>query len=196
MIKRIRRHARAAQTGRNLGSGASYSVGYGKPPKQHQFQPGQCGNRKGRPKGVKNTLTLLRDILDRKIEVRIGGTLRKMSVREAILTRFAEAALKGDTKSAAFLLQRYDMMKQPRSTRITLRRRTNKKSSTPICRTFSRMQVKRNDQLRASVSRCDFADGLQFLPPTLLHDPQPGIAIPAELAHTRDRVPAGTDSAR
>ena len=33
-----------------------------------------------------------------------------MSVREAILTRFAEAALKGDTKSAAFLLQRYDMI--------------------------------------------------------------------------------------
>jgi hypothetical protein len=111
MIERIRRHARAAQKGRPQSRlGASYSVGYGKPPKQHQFQPGQCGNRKGRPKGLKNTLTLLRDILDRKIEVRVGGTLRKMSVREAILTRFAEAALKGDTKSAAFLLQRYDMI--------------------------------------------------------------------------------------
>ena len=61
-------------------------------------------------RAVKNTFTVLRDILDRKIEVRIGGTLRKMSVREAILTRFAEAALKGDTKSAAFLLQRYDMI--------------------------------------------------------------------------------------
>ena len=30
-------------------------------------------------------------------------------MREAILTRFAEFALKGDTKSAAFLLYRYDM---------------------------------------------------------------------------------------
>ena len=30
-------------------------------------------------------------------------------MREGILTRFAEASLKGDTKSAAFLLQRYDM---------------------------------------------------------------------------------------
>jgi hypothetical protein len=27
-----------------------------------------------------------------------------------MLTRFAESALKGDTKSAAFLLQRYDML--------------------------------------------------------------------------------------
>jgi hypothetical protein len=58
---------------------------------------------------VKNTLTLLREILDRKVEMRIGGSLRKVSVREAMLTRFAEAALKGDIKPAAFLLQRYDM---------------------------------------------------------------------------------------
>jgi hypothetical protein len=50
-----------------------------------------------------------RDILDRKVEMRIGGILRKVSVREAMLMRFAEAGLKGDTKAAGFLLQRYDM---------------------------------------------------------------------------------------
>jgi hypothetical protein len=88
---------------------ASYSVGYGKPPREHQFQPGQSGNRKGRPKGAKNTSTLLREILDRKVEMRIRGKSRKVSVREAILIRFAESALKGDIKPAAFLLQRYDM---------------------------------------------------------------------------------------
>jgi hypothetical protein len=88
---------------------ASYSVGYGKPPREHQFQPGQSGNRKGRPKGAKNTSTLLREILDRKVEMRIRGKSRKVSVREAILTRFAESALKGDIKPAAFLLQRYDI---------------------------------------------------------------------------------------
>jgi hypothetical protein len=110
MIKRIRRHALAPQKDQpRSSSGASYSVGYGKPPKEHRFQPGQPGNRKGRPKGTKNTLTLLREILDRKIEVRSGSTVRNITVREAMLTRFAESALKGDTKSAAFLLQRYDM---------------------------------------------------------------------------------------
>jgi hypothetical protein len=88
---------------------ATYSVGYGKPPREHQFQAGQSGNRRGRPKGAKNTLTLLHEILDRKVEMRIGGRIRKVSVREAILTRFAESALKGDIKPAAFLLQRYDM---------------------------------------------------------------------------------------
>jgi hypothetical protein len=110
MIRRIRwRHRPPQERERRSSSGANYKVGYGKPPKQHQFQSGQSGNRKGRPKGAKNTATLLREILDRKIEVRTGSTVRKISVREAMLTRFAESALKGDTKSAAFLLQRYDV---------------------------------------------------------------------------------------
>jgi hypothetical protein len=89
-------------------SRATYSVGYSKPPREHQFQPGQSGNPKGRPKGAKNTANLLRDILDRKVEMRTSGTLSRVSVREAMLTRFAEAALKGDVKAAGFLLQRYD----------------------------------------------------------------------------------------
>ena len=111
MIRRIRRDAHAPRNGESRAtSGARYRVGYGRPPKKHRFQPGQSGNRKGRPKGAKNTATLLREILDRKIEVRSGSTVRKISVREAILTRFAELALKGDTKSAGFLLQRYDTL--------------------------------------------------------------------------------------
>jgi Family of unknown function (DUF5681) len=111
MIRRVPRRVRAPQKGGSgSSSGASYRVGYGRPPKDHRFQPGESGNRKGRPKGAKNTVTLLREILDRKIEVRTGSTVRKISVREAMLTRFAESALKGDTKSAAFLLQRYDML--------------------------------------------------------------------------------------
>jgi hypothetical protein len=106
----IRRHAHAPRSGGpRASSGASYTVGYGRPPKEHRFQSGQSGNQKGRPKGSKNTDTLVREILDGKIEVRTGSNARKISVREAILTRFAEFALKGDTKSAAFLLQRYDM---------------------------------------------------------------------------------------
>jgi hypothetical protein len=110
-----RAHTGAPQKGAATSSRhANYTTGYGKPPKERQFQPGQSGNRRGRPKGAKNTATLLRELLDRKIEIRSGDTVRKISVREAILTRFAEAALKGDTKSAAFLLQRYDGLETAR----------------------------------------------------------------------------------
>jgi hypothetical protein len=110
MIKRIRRRARPPQRGERRGSGASYKVGYAKPPKEHRYQPGESGNLKGRPKGQKNAATTLREILNHKVEVRTGSTVRKIRILEAILTRFAEAALKGDTKAAAFLIQRYDMV--------------------------------------------------------------------------------------
>ncbi len=83
-------------------------VGYRAPPRAYQYKPGQSGNPKGRPKGTQNTDTVIREILDRKVDVRVGGTLRKISVRQAILTRFAEDALKGNPKSAAFLFNRYD----------------------------------------------------------------------------------------
>jgi hypothetical protein len=85
-------------------------VGYGKPPQAHQFKPGQSGNVRGRPKGAKNESTLLRDLLHRKIELREGGKTRKVTVLEGIHLRIAEDSLKGNTKSAAFLLNRYAAM--------------------------------------------------------------------------------------
>ena len=82
-------------------------VGYGRPPQAHQFRPGQSGNPRGRPKGAKNEAVILGQLLNRKITVREGGGLRKISVLEAILLRFAEDALKGNVKTAAFLFNRY-----------------------------------------------------------------------------------------
>jgi hypothetical protein len=83
------------------------ALGYGRPPQAHQFKPGQSGNPRGRPKGAKNEATILRDLLNRKIDIREGGRARKITILEAILLRFTEDALKGNTKSAAFLFNRY-----------------------------------------------------------------------------------------
>jgi len=85
-------------------------VGYGRPPHRHRFQPGQSGNPKGRPKGAKNESTLLREIFARKIDNRSGGRVRKITVLEGILLRITDDSLKGNTKSAAFLLNRYAAM--------------------------------------------------------------------------------------
>jgi hypothetical protein len=84
-----------------------HEVGYGKPPRTHQFKAGQSGNPKGRPRGAKNEATILHELLNRKLEVREGGRTRKITVFEAILLRFTEDALKGNTKTATFLFNRY-----------------------------------------------------------------------------------------
>jgi hypothetical protein len=89
---------------------ADSQVGYGKPPAQHQFRAGQSGNPRGRPKGAKNESTILREIFQRKIETRTNGRVRKITVLEGILLRMTEDSLKGNVKSAGFLLNRYAAM--------------------------------------------------------------------------------------
>jgi hypothetical protein len=48
-------------------------VSYKNPPLHSQFQPGQSGNPKGRPKGSKNVRTILREALQRKYRGREGN---------------------------------------------------------------------------------------------------------------------------
>jgi uncharacterized protein DUF5681 len=86
---------------------SEYEVGYRKPPRRSQFKPGQSGNPRGRPKGRKNEDTLLDEILHRKLPMRDRGRVREVPVIEAILLKFTEAALRGDPKAAAFLLNRH-----------------------------------------------------------------------------------------
>jgi hypothetical protein len=72
-----------------------HEVGYGRPPVSTQFKAGTCANPKGRPKGAKNTATLVRDKLDEKVPVRQNGKMRKMTKRELgiakAINRFAES---------------------------------------------------------------------------------------------------------
>ena len=89
------------------GTGSEYDVGYRKPPKHKQFKPGQSGNPRGRPKGSKNESTILHGILHRQIKIQDGGRSRQVTILEAMLTRFVQDSLKGNVKSAAFLLNRY-----------------------------------------------------------------------------------------
>ena len=83
---------------------SSYAIGYSRPPSWSQFQPGQSGNPKGRPKGARNASSLAREALERPINVKVKGTSRKMSVRKAAYRRLAEKAVAGDVKALDYLL--------------------------------------------------------------------------------------------
>lgn len=95
---------------RAIKSRGAASVGYGRPPVEHRFPPGRSGNPKGRPRGAKNSGTIIRDLMLRKIEVRESGKVRRVSMFEAMLLRIFENALKGDPKAAGFLLKLYDQI--------------------------------------------------------------------------------------
>lgn len=82
-----------------------YEVGYGKPPKQHQFRKGRSGNRKGRPKRSRSIQNLIEQELDLLITVKEGGRELRLTKREAIVKRHVNAALNGNTKALEHLLR-------------------------------------------------------------------------------------------
>ncbi len=85
--------------------GDGYEVGYGKPPAQHWFQPGQSGNPKGRPRGARGGATLVNEALDETIQVSAGGRPREMKKREALLAAMIAKAIKGDVRAASLVVK-------------------------------------------------------------------------------------------
>jgi hypothetical protein len=81
-----------------------YSTGYGKPPRDRQFKPGQSGNPKGRPKGAKNFATVFAEELRASIEVTENGKRKRISKQRAIAKRTINKAVTGDTKSTVVVL--------------------------------------------------------------------------------------------
>ncbi|MDD3014162.1 MAG: DUF5681 domain-containing protein [Candidatus Gastranaerophilales bacterium] len=81
-----------------------YEIGYGKPPQEHSFKPGFSGNKKGRPKGSKNTYNLLNEILNQKIIVKENDENIKISKKIAMLTQLVNKGVKGDIKAITTLL--------------------------------------------------------------------------------------------
>lgn len=74
-------------------------VGYGKPPAEHRFQPGQSGNPAGRKQGSKNMLTLMRNALEQKVVVNDGRKRRTVSKLEAAFIQQSNRAAAGDLKA-------------------------------------------------------------------------------------------------
>jgi hypothetical protein len=82
-----------------------YDVGWGRPPKQYQFQPGKSGNPRGRPPGRLNNKTLLIRLMDEGIWIHEDGKKRKVTRYEALCKAHLTKAIKGDVQSAKFILE-------------------------------------------------------------------------------------------
>ena len=76
----------------------NYEVGFGKPPKHAQFQPGQSGNPKGRPKKSKGLAKMFEEELDQLIQINDSGGARKITKRLAIVKRIVIGAIKGEIR--------------------------------------------------------------------------------------------------
>ena len=82
----------------------THSVGYGRPPVHSRFKPGQSGNPKGRRKGQRNVGTVVDGELSQRIKVREGNRTRSLTKLDAFVVTLVNAALKGDAKAWASLI--------------------------------------------------------------------------------------------
>jgi len=97
---------RGHETAEHSGEGAlprqregDYEVGYGRPPLDSRIKPGEKRNPKGRPRGSKNTATLVTEELDKKISAREGNRVTTLSKRQAAVRNLATKAAAGDPKA-------------------------------------------------------------------------------------------------
>ncbi len=81
-----------------------YEVGYAKPPTLTQFKPCQSGNKNGRPKGSKNIATILKEALSKKVVVRDGDKVRRISKGEAFVETVLNDSLKSDNQARRVLV--------------------------------------------------------------------------------------------
>ena len=82
---------------------ADYDIGFGKPPRHTQFQQGCSGNPKGRPRGSKNSTTLLIEALQEPVIVSENGRRKKITKKQAIIKQIVNKAASGDHRAIQFL---------------------------------------------------------------------------------------------
>lgn len=83
---------------------SDYNVGYGKPPKHSQFKKGQSGNPKGRPKGVKNIATDIKEELEEFVHITEGNQTKTVTKQRVLIKALLAKASKGDVRAAQTLL--------------------------------------------------------------------------------------------
>lgn len=80
-------------------------VGYGRPPRLHQFPKGKSGNPRGRPKGAKGLKAELLAAINEPVTITVNGKPKRMRTLSLVLKSLATQAAKGKVSAADKLLK-------------------------------------------------------------------------------------------
>src|SRR5271166_56979 len=94
---RSRRVAMSASKPPKRAPTGDYGVGYARPPKATQFQPGCSGNRAGRPKGRPSVDEIMLEEAARLAKVKIGDKVVHIDKDRALMRRLFDLGLQGQS---------------------------------------------------------------------------------------------------
>jgi hypothetical protein len=83
-----------------------YAVGYAKPPKANQFQPGCSGNAAGRPKGRPTLDEIVLEEAARIAKVKVGDKILHIDKDRALMRKAFDMALLGNFHALRFVTAR------------------------------------------------------------------------------------------
>ena len=83
-----------------------YTVGYARPPKANQFQPGQSGNSTGRPRGRPSLDELMLEEAARVVKFKAGDKIMHMDRDRALLRKVFDMALNGKIQAIQLVIAR------------------------------------------------------------------------------------------
>lgn len=86
-------------------SDSNYDVGYGKPPRNTRWKPGQSGYPRGRKRGHKSFKTEFAEDVQRKMALVENGRRRMVRAQKVIIRQLVAKAAQGDLKALELLLR-------------------------------------------------------------------------------------------
>ncbi len=81
--------------------GQEEGLGYGRPPRQYTIIPGERRNPRGRPKGSRNSRTIVRKEHQRPVRFQENGRTHSLPAIEVLIRKDMNDALKGNEKAKA-----------------------------------------------------------------------------------------------
>jgi len=125
-----------------------YETGYKRPPKAHQFKPGQSGNPAGRHKGSKNLTKLVDRELEQRVTIMQNGQRVRVSKREAIAIQLVNNAMQMEAKVIKALLSIMDDISAQEDAKETerIKKSMSEEDRLLLQRILGQQDMERNDE--------------------------------------------------
>ena len=121
----------------------NYEIGYKKPPKATRFQPGESGNRLGRPKKPRSSNEILEKIMSEKVTIVIKGRRRTVTMKEVLIRQLVTEGMKGNQRALKAIFNRETERILDEDARLAEQKKHHEEISKGMDEIFKRIEARK-----------------------------------------------------